>query len=203
MKNIVIIGTSGVGKTFLEQELESLKISYQLPKYTNRAPRPGEDSIKTVCISSDEFESLSTNNDFFFTLDYGGFKYGWKRNDLLLYENIPVTMAITLESFEGFLSKNPNFLPILLTVDNSDLSLIENRLYSRENINLLPENKLSEVKLKISQRLSLAREELKQIENYKKMVILNDGLVFFIKNDQTIFDEVIPNIKKILLATSR
>jgi guanylate kinase len=40
MKNIVIVGTSGVGKTFLEQELETQKISYQIPKYTNRESRP-------------------------------------------------------------------------------------------------------------------------------------------------------------------
>jgi len=55
MKNIVIVGTSGVGKTLLEQQMESLGISFQLPKYTNRPQRYGENSNKTICISSYEF----------------------------------------------------------------------------------------------------------------------------------------------------
>jgi guanylate kinase len=197
MKNIVIVGTSGVGKTFLEQELETQKISYQIPKYTNRESRPGENSTKTVCIPSSEFENLLANDDFFFTLNYGGFKYGWKKSDLKLHHNLPATIAITLESLEGFLIKNPNFLAILLTINNNDLSLIEKRLYDRENIDLLSKNQLREIKLKISQRLSLARQELEQIENYKKIVISNGGRVFYIKDNQTIFSEIIPDIKKI------
>ncbi len=114
-----------------------------------------------------------------------------------LHHNLPATIAITLESLEGFLIKNPNFLAILLTINNNDLSLIEKRLYDRENIDLLSKNQLREIKLKISQRLSLARQELEQIENYKKIVISNGGRVFYIKDNQTIFSEIIPDIKKI------
>ena len=114
-----------------------------------------------------------------------------------LHHNLPATIAITLGSLEEFLIKNPNFLAILLTINNNDLSLIEKRLYDRENIDLLSKNQLREIKLKISQRLSLARQELEQIENYKKIVISNGGRVFYIKDNQTIFSEIIPDIKKI------
>lgn len=183
MKNIVIVGTSGVGKTFLEQELESLGISFQLPKYTNRPQRSGENSNKTICVPPYEFEKLKMTGGFFFTLDYGGFKYGWKQSDLLLYPNIPATLAITLESVERFLSQNPTFLPVLLTVNSSDLSLLEKRLLSREKL-----------KSEIKQRLNLAKQELSQISKYTKLVKQHHGLMFYIKNDQTVFNEVIPQI---------
>lgn len=183
MKNIVIVGTSGVGKTFLEQELESLGISFQLPKYTNRPQRSGENSNKTICISSSEFKNLFLSQSFFFTLDYSGYQYGWKKSDLTLYSHLPTTLAITLDSLEQFLSQNPNFLSVLLTVDSSDLSLLEKRLHSREKL-----------KSEIDRRLNLTRQELIQISKYIKLVNKHRGLMFYIKNDRTVFDEVIPKI---------
>lgn len=197
MKSIVIAGTSGVGKTFLEEELESFGFSYQLPKYTNRSSRPDENSTKTVCITSFEFESLQTGNAFFFTLNYGGYKYGWKRSDLLLHQNIPITLAITLESLADFLSQNLNFTSVLLTISVADLSLIEKRLRTREKLTLLSKDKQLEIKSKISQRIDLARQEITHITDYEKLVISHDGLVFSIKDDRTIFDEVIPKIKRL------
>jgi len=183
MTNFVIIGTSGVGKTFLEQELESMGISFQLPKYTNRSPRSAENTNKTVCISSIEFEKLFSPKSFFFTLDYGSYHYGWKKTDLLLHPQLPATLAITLESLDSFLSQNPTFIPILLTVDNSDLFLLEKRLHLREKS-----------ESEITRRLNLARNELNIISKYIKLTKKKNGKVFYIKDNQTIFDEVIPQI---------
>ena len=96
---------------------------------------------------------------FFFTLNYGGYRYGCKRSDLFIYPDIPATLAITLESMESFLSGNPTFTPILLTVDDWGLSLIEKRLHIRKDS-----------KLEINRRLNLAREELAGISTYINLI---------------------------------
>jgi guanylate kinase len=202
MKNIVITGTSGVGKTFLEQELESLGLTFQLPKYTNCPSRPGENSAKTVCLPPAEFASFDTSNSFFFTLDYSGFRYGWKRSDLLLHPGLSVTLAITLDSLADFLSQNSDFLPILLAIDGSSLSLIEKRLYSRENFSSLTPDKQIEVKSKIDHRLDLARQEIKQISSYQELVTSHHGLIFSTTDDRTIFSEAIPSIQALLTNSS-
>ena len=156
-------------------------ISFQLPKYTNRSPRSAENTNKTVCISSIEFEKLFSPKSFFFTLDYGSYRYGWKKTDLLLHPQLPATLAITLESLDSFLSQNPTFIPILLTVDNSDLFLLEKRLHLREKS-----------ESEITRRLNLARNELNIISKYIKLTKKKNGKVFYIKDNQTVFDEVIP-----------
>jgi len=55
MKNFVIVGTSAVGKSFLEDALVATGRFVALPKHTSRPPRLGEDPQKTVCLSSPEF----------------------------------------------------------------------------------------------------------------------------------------------------
>jgi len=198
MKNIVIAGTSGVGKTFLEQELEKAGLTFQLPKYTNRPSRPGENSNKTLCLAPPEFEALNLSDAFFFTLDYGGYNYGWKRIDLLAHVNLASTLAITLKDLARFLSNNREFLPVLLVIDDSDLPLLEKRLYAREKFKAQTVQKQNEIKAKIGERLRLARQEIRQNDDFRKLVKSYRGLVFSIKDDLTIFDEVIPEIKKSL-----
>jgi len=179
MKNLVICGTSGVGKTFLEEELEKRKISFQLPKYFDRDNRPGERKNKNISLSKGEF--LKIRNEFFFTLEYNGCNYGWKRKDKK--KDRPVSLAITLKDLESFLKENKDFRPVLLWVDKGDLEIIKERMKKR-----------GDPKEKIEQRMSLAREELKNREEYGRIVKENKGEIFKIKNDKTIFDEVIPRI---------
>jgi len=180
MKNFVITGTSGVGKTFLEEELEKRKITFQIPKYTDRPSRSGDILTKLICISSEEFENNRRN--FFFTLEYNGYNYGWKKDDL---KKEPVTLAITQESLENFLENNPNFLPILLEVGKNNLEMLRQRMVNR-----------GEKEDKIIKRLELTKEELKDIDKYRKIVKNYQGLIFEIKNDQTIFEEVIPALAR-------
>lgn len=180
MKNLVIAGTSGVGKSFLADELEKRKIYFQIPKYTDREVRSGDNPLKLKCLELDEFERNRIN--FFFTLNYNGFNYGWKKEDL---ENKLVVMDMTLESLENFLKINSNFLPILLEVKENNLEMLRQRMIKR-----------GESEEKIIKRLELSKEELKNMEKYRKITKKYQGLIFEIKNDQTIFEEVIPKLAK-------
>ncbi|MBU1117624.1 hypothetical protein KKD37_01540 [Patescibacteria group bacterium] len=178
MKNLVITGTSGVGKTFLEEQLEKQKLTFQIPKYTDRPARPGENSTKLVCLSSEEFQTNRTN--FFFTLKYGEYNYGWKKEDL---KKEPVSLAITQGSLEEFLELNSNFLPILLEVNENNLEMLRQRMIKR-----------GESEDKVFKRLELSKKELKNARKYQKILKKYNGLIFQIKNDHTIFEEVIPTL---------
>lgn len=180
MKNIVIAGTSGVGKSFLEEELQKRGLSFAIPKYTDRPLRPGEDPKKLISISATDFEG--NRESFFFTLKYGGFNYGWHKKDL---EKAPVSLAITQESLEEFLQKNADFLPVLLVVNEDNFEMLKTRMKTR-----------GDNEEKIKKRLEMAREENKVRVKYEEVVKKYVGLVFEIKDDSTIFESVIPELAK-------
>ena len=177
IKNIVITGTSGLGKTYLEEQLEKLGLTYQLPKITNRPPRPNENSQKTICLPQDQFDQIK--KDFFFSLSYNGFDYGWKFDG----NSKPITLAITLDSLASFLQTNPNFLPILLTISPANFNLLEQRMLSR-----------GDSPQKVSERLQLALTETKNIQKYLDIVNQHYGLIFEITSDNTIPQIIIPQI---------
>lgn len=179
MKNIVIAGSSGLGKTFLEEELEKKNISFQLPKYFDRENRPGERKDKNISVDKNEWKE--TEKEFFFKLEYNGGNYGWKKRDIR--KNKPVSLAITLKDLKPFLKENKNFVPILLWMSKENFYILEKRMIKR-----------GENQEKIRERLKLASEELIKMEEYKKLVKIYGGKVFEIKNDKTIFEEVIPEI---------
>ncbi len=180
MKNLVIAGTSGVGKSFLEEELEKRKLYFQIPKYSDREARSGDNPLKLKYLSSGEFEANRVN--FFFTLSYNSFNYGWKKEDL---KKGPVVMDMTLESLENFMINNPEFLPVVLEVSENNLEMLETRMRKR-----------GESEEKIKKRIELSKEEIAKMEKYRKIVQKYKGLIFQIKNNQTIFEEVIPVLAK-------
>lgn len=178
-KNLVIGGTSGVGKTFLEESLEKQSISWQLPKYFDRENRPGERKDKNIFLSPSEW--IGQKDEFFFTLNYAGYNYGWKRSDFP--KDKPVSLAITLDSLKRFVIDNHDFIPILLWVNKNNLDLLKNRMKAR-----------GDTDEKIKQRLILANKEIDKEDYYKKIVEENSGIVVVINNDRTVFDELIPKI---------
>ena len=180
MRNFVICGTSGVGKTFLEEYLEKQNISWQLPKYFDRENRPGERKDKNISISPLDWEN--SKSEFFFVLRYNGYNYGWKRKDFP--KDKRVTLAITLNSLETFMKLHKDFMPILLWVEENNLELLKKRMEER-----------GEKKDKIEERMTLARAEIKQGDEYKKIVMENQGWVVLIKDDKSIFEEVLPRIE--------
>jgi len=181
--NLIITGTSGIGKSFLEEELEKTGKFYPLPKYTDRSLRSGEDPTKTISLSNSCFQKFSTQNKFFFTLFYSGHNYGWAKADLNKFKNKFATLAVTLDSLFDFFKTPKPFLPILLTISSKNISLLKNRLTKRGDNHD-----------QIKTRLSLAKKEIKNIQKYKTLVKKHHGLIFNITDDQTIFTKIIPKI---------
>ena len=180
VRNLVICGTSGVGKTYLEEALEKKGISWQLPKYFDRENRPGERKDKNISLSPLEWQRQK--DKFFFTLGYSGFNYGWKRSDFP--KDKRVSLAITLDSLKRFVIDNHGFIPILLWVNKENLVLLKKKMKAR-----------GDTDEKIEQRLILANKEIDKEDYYRKVVTENGGIVVLIKNDRTIFDELIPEIR--------
>lgn len=181
--NLIITGTSGVGKSFLEEELQKTGKFYPLPKYTDRSLRPGEDPSKIISLTNLIFQKLTSQNKFFFTLSYSGHNYGWAKEDLNKFKNKFATLAVTLDSLFDFFKTDQSFLPILLDISIKDLSLLKKRLSLRGDN---PDQ--------IKARLSLARNEINNIQKYKTLVRKHHGLIFNITDNQTIFNEVIPKV---------
>jgi len=180
-QHLVITGTSGVGKTFLEEKLEETGFFSPLPKVVDRPRRPGEDSQKVIALSTEEFLKKKSGGEFFFTLDYVGHHYGWFKSDLR--GKTHKTLAITLEALKPFLEQNSDFLPILLVVTPENFGLLEKRMHGR-----------GETKEKIDQRLKLAQREYEKMVKYQHTVKENNGLIFQIVNDASISDYIIPQI---------
>lgn len=191
---IAITGTSGVGKTYLESLLHNDYSFIQLPKYTNRPKRPGEVEGKGVFfVEKPELEKNSKN--YFFSLDYIGYTYSWKTEDLKKYIKHNVTMAITLESLYRLLNKNINFIPIILYVDQNNLDLLMERIKLQlDYYNLNKEGKYKS-DIIIKNRIELAMVESLNIEKYLNLINRkNRGKAFKIAGDSTIQNEVIPYI---------
>lgn len=183
MSNLVICGTSGAGKTFLEEYLENHMECMPLPKYFDREIRPRERKDKNISVSRDTW--MDMRDEFFFTLAYDHHNYGWKKSDLQTGK--VSTLAITLESLGRFMEQNSDFIPILLWVGHDNLELIHTRMEKR-----------GETKEKIAERLELARDEIARGDEYKKIVKDNMGWLVNVKSDLSVFEEVIPRTMKLL-----
>ena len=197
---IVITGTSGVGKTYLESLLQNDFDFIQLPKYTNRPKRPGEIEGNGIYFLK-KIELINNVKNYFFSLDYTGYTYSWKTEDLNKYNNNNVTMAITLESLSRFLKKDLNFIPIVLYVDKDNLELLRERIKLQlDYSNLNTEGKLKSDYI-IKDRIELAKIESGNIEKYINLINKNGkGRAFKIIDDSTIPKEVIPYILEQLSA---
>jgi len=197
MKNFIFTGTSGVGKTYLEEVLQEKYNFYPLIKYTDRDPRPGEVNTNAIqFIGKDGFNKAIKSNEFIFTLSYVGNRYGWKRKDIEAHANQHLTLAVTLESMKKIFDSLPNYVPILLYIKKDNFGLIEQRMKMRENYDSLDNESKTKVDEKIKQRLLLADQETKNIQEYIKIIEDHNGKVFTIKDDNTLFGEVIPFILK-------
>lgn len=180
MKNLVIVGTSGVGKTFLEGELEKRKMYFRVPIYSDRNSRPGEDKKTIVCISREEF--IKRKSGFIFFIGYAGFNYAWKESDL---EKKLAVIDIGFKDLERFLVKFPEYTPLMMDIGEDKLPFLRERMEKRGDSQ---EN--------IEKRIKLTIMELRKIEEYRNVVKKYNGLIFQIKNDKTIFEEVIPALIK-------
>ena len=194
----VITGTSGVGKTFLENVLQEKYGFIQIPKYTDRPKRPNEIEGKGIYFV-DRNELQRPNHNYFFKLSYIGNIYGWKVEDLRNAKNKNLTIAITMESLQSLLTKDLEFIPILLYTKLDQMDQLTARIKKQLDYdNLSPENKLKADQT-IQKRLALAETETKNIDKYIKIVQgAKGGKAFNIISDDTLFTEVIPYIQSLI-----
>jgi guanylate kinase len=193
MTDFIISGTSGAGKTYLEELLEREHGFYQLVKYMDRDPRPGElDNNKVSFTTKSQFVKMKENDEFIFTLEYVGNNYGWTKEDYDKHNEMNRTMGVTLESLKDFPRKIPNFIPVMLHIEPSNFALISDRIKSRELDKEMTDQQKEIVQEKIDKRLKLAKEEYEKFDEYRTIVESNGGKIFSIESDETIHKEVIP-----------
>jgi guanylate kinase len=195
---IVITGTSGVGKTYLESLLHNDYGFIQLPKHTNRPQRPGEVEGRGIFFV-EKSELINSNNKYFFSLDYSGYTYSWKNSDLEANILNNVTMAITLESLSGLLDTNQGFIPIILYIDKNNIDLLIERIKLQLDYYNLNDVEKDEADKIIEKRINLAKEESTKIDKYLvNITTQNKGKAFKIIDDLTIPDEVVPYILSLM-----
>ena len=70
IQKFVFVGITGVGRTFLELELQNKYGFYSWPKYTDRKEQRSEEvgQNNVVFVSKEEFDQMS--DDFIFTLNH-------------------------------------------------------------------------------------------------------------------------------------
>lgn len=194
---IAITGTSGVGKTYLEQLLTKELGFVQLPKTTNRHKRPNEiDGQGIKFRSRNDIENEI--DKYFFYLEYMENIYVWEKMDLKKNKNC--TIAITLESMGRLLDLKLKFIPILLYIDVNNLSLIKKRIKRQlgyKDLSLIDKN---EADIIINKRMELAHKESETINKYIELISKRSkkGRAFKIIDDTTLIKEVIPYIKSLL-----
>lgn len=198
---ILITGTSGIGKTFLEECLAKNLRFYELPKTTDRKQRPTEKDSKAIKFKSRS--EIESNLDlYFFKLKYLGYIYVWEKSDLQKHENL--VMAVTLESMEKLLKMDLGFIPILLYVSPTNLKLLADRMKARYNYDSLKGQDLVDAKKMLRDRMTLAKIESVKIQKYIDVIPKYNklGRAFEIKDDTTLFNEVIPYIKTLIKSQS-
>lgn len=193
---IAISGTSGVGKTYLENILAEKYDFKQLPKTTDRKQRPHEKEGQGIFFKS-RAEITEQIVKYFFTLEYAGHIYAWADSDLK--DNKNCTVAITMESMKSLLDKGFGFIPILLYIDKNNLGFLEQRIKKQLNFQSLHGLAKIEAEAKITERLELAKNELLDINRYISIVENTEyGKAFQIQDDTTIFQEVLPYIESLM-----
>lgn len=191
-QNFVIIGITGIGKTFLELQLQNKHGFYPWPKYTDRPDlrKEEEGTSNIVQVTPTQFQEMLP--DFVYTMTYLNNHYGWRRQDYAENRNKNITLAMLPDNLAEFMVRVPGFMPVMLNIDLDNFGLIEKRVKMREDFDNLPREKQKIVNEKVQERLISARYDLERFPFYQNLVNKYGGRVFSIKDDSTIEQEVIP-----------
>lgn len=197
MKVFVITGTSGVGKSHLENELEKNYWFHRMKTYTDRERRVEEQNDPgRICISREEYQQMKP--DFIFELEYTGNHYGWRRDEFKKYRNTKnIVFVVTLEAMVRMVKAIRGAIPVLLNISKENFGLIESRMKKRMGYKQIKDKeKLKEIDDKISKRLELAETEVNKIGKYKKVLNSVGGMEFEITDDKVLYEQIIPAIIK-------
>lgn len=195
MQNFFIAGVSGIGKSYLEIELSAKHGFYLFPKYTDRPLRPREESDGTVIgISHEEFSHKDHHEEFMFRLDYVGNRYGWLKQDFMNNQGKNITLQLPASYLKSFLEQAPEWMPILLDIEVENLDLLLERMKQRHNYSKLTSEERESLDKEFEVRLDLIHQDIEKNNEYKDIVDASYGMTFVIKDDETLYEEVIPFI---------
>lgn len=195
MQNFFIAGVSGIGKSHLELELARSYGFYLFPKYTDRIARPGEaEDGSVISVSKEEFSQMEADDSFMFRLDYVGNRYGWLHIDFATHQDQNITLQLPARYLEKFLEQAPDWKPILLDIDQQSIDLLIERMKQRHEYDKLSDSEKNRLDKEFKQRLGLILEDNLRNKEYRQIISDYNGRVFMIKDDQTLYQEVIPFI---------
>jgi guanylate kinase len=151
---LIVVGPSGVGKTFLLNELVTRYPFGKIISNTTRAPRPGEKEGDDFHFATQaEFQAYQAGSDMFVFLEYGGNHYSYLQSDVQAVRDkglIPLCI-VGSNAVVQFLTAYPNAKSIFLRP--IDLRFILERLQKR-----------GDTEEQVKKRLQIAADELQFIE---------------------------------------
>ena len=173
-KFIVVSGPSGVGKGTLIKMLQDKyaelnKKIYLSVSCTTRAPREGEvEGVAYYFITEEEFLNRVEHGDFLEYNKYGtGKYYGTPKSTALnkLNDGYDVILEIDVNGYKQVKENFPDCIGVFITAPSLDN--LRSRLINRG----------TETMDVIEQRIETAKEELKSIYLYDKVIVNKEGLV--------------------------
>ena len=184
MKNnnllIVISGPSGVGKGAVIKALLANITQIKLAiSATTRPIRKGEEDEKDYYfLSNEKFDEAIKNNEFIEWCDVHGNKYGTLKKEIKkINENNKIGIVeIDTNGAQKIKKSYPEIVSIFIAPPT--LSILQSRL----------ENRQTETKEEIRQRIENAKKELTEIEHYD-YVVINDTIINSSKKIQLIITE--------------
>lgn len=181
---LVIAGPSGVGKTYLAQQLLKLFPSKfaSVKLYTTRSPREDEAKVDRIFVSAAKFRELDAKGKFFIAEKFHNNWYGFKKSDLL-----PGKKYLIVNAWPALLPRFKNLQNVYfvgLIVSKNHLDILQRRMIRR-----------GDSPAKVSERIPLIKKDISDLLLHEDLVN-RSGKMFMIENDQTIHDAVIPWIKQ-------
>lgn len=183
-KVFVVIGPSGIGKTYLaEKIIDKYPSSFdQVKLFTTRQPRQNESFVDRIFISAEKFLEKRRAGDFFIAEKFHESWYGYTNSSLR-----PIQKNVIVNAWPALVPKfvgMPNLCFVGLTTSEASIDLLKKRMVKRDGNHKV-----------VAERLVLADRDIADMRRVED-IIINNGKVFKVTDDQTISKEVIPWIEK-------
>ncbi len=180
---VVFIGPSAIGKTFAANELiKEHPESFEQPKlYTTRLKRINETMSDRITVTKEKFADMVENGEFAVYGNFAGNRYGYTSGALRVTENhilINAWPALTPQFAEI-----KNCLLIGMQPPDNYESLLIDRMKRRgDNIET------------INKRIDFIQRDIQDLKSNSKL-ISNEGKIFTVNNDSSVFTDVLPWIE--------
>lgn len=179
-KALIITGPSGVGKTYLAEQLSKLypELFEPVKLFTTRKPRSNEQFVDRIFITQEEFADKQKNQEIIFAGGFHGNQYGYTFAALH-----PTSKHLIVNAWPSFIPKFtsfPNVVLLGLTIEPTSLPLLKLRMLNR-----------GDTQQQVAERTPLIMRDMQDLKKLKP-IIEQDGKVFTITDDTTIAKLVLP-----------